>query len=458
MPDQSPVLGLPYILPAQAQKHITHNTAITQLDLLVQLAVQSRSSGTPPASPSTGARHIIGAAATGDWAGQENSLALWSGSGWEFQAPLTGWQAYVQDENTTLVFDGATWGGETLDLQNLAGVGINTTSDPTNKLALSADATLMTHAGSGHQLKINKATSGDTAALLFQDNWSGRAEIGLSGDDDLHVKVSPDGSSWHEAISLDRTTGTACFPKTPHLSAPNLIRNPSFYCAQRGDGPFSTNGYTVDGFKIVTGGKSPVITRETLPSAEAETVQGEYYMRYDNTGQTGLYQNIKLPIEDVSTTAGSNLVLSFDARCDSVQSLARIYSYQEFGSGGSPHVYTPFVGSLVIPTGWTRISATAYIPSIAGNTLGTGHYLNIIIGFSMSTPGLEGQFDIRRIKLEKGTKATPFQASSPAQDMAQSRYYFQRWQTAQNLNDLAYGMRVTPTSSGAGPYDYSAEF
>jgi hypothetical protein len=457
MPDQSPVLGLPYILPAQAQKHITHNTALRQLDLLVQLAVQSRASGTPPAIPTTGERHIVGAGGSGDWTGQENSLALWSGSAWEFTPPKNGWQAYVQDENTTLVFDGATWGGVTLDLQNLGGVGINTTSDSTNKLSISADATLISHAGSGHQLKINKAASSDTAAILLQDNWSGRAEIGLSGDDDLHIKVSPDGSNWYEAITLDQATGVASFPGSPHLSAPNLIRNPSFYCAQRGNGPFSLAGYTVDGFKISTGGQTPAITREILPPAEAETAQGEYYLRYDNTGQTGLYQSIKIPVEDVMITAGSDLVLSFDARCNIAQPLARIYSYQEFGSGGSTHAYMPWVDNLPITTSWTRFSVGAALASVAGKTLGTGHYLNITVSLSLNNASFEGMFDIRRIKLEKGSKATPFQPSSPAQDMAQSRYYFQRWHNAQNLNDLAYGMRVTPTGSGAGPYDYSAE-
>ncbi len=55
-------------------------------------------------------------------------------------------------------------------------------------------ATLLNHDGAGHQLKINKAAAGDTASLLYQDAFSGRAELGLAGDDDFHFKVSPDGS------------------------------------------------------------------------------------------------------------------------------------------------------------------------------------------------------------------------------------------------------------------------
>ncbi|EAQ07718.1 hypothetical protein [Yoonia vestfoldensis] len=41
MSDQSPRLSLPFILPAQAQKHVTHNEAIELLDLIVQLALVS---------------------------------------------------------------------------------------------------------------------------------------------------------------------------------------------------------------------------------------------------------------------------------------------------------------------------------------------------------------------------------------------------------------------------------
>ena len=45
--DVSAILSLPYILPAQAQKHVTHNEALRMLDLLVQLVVTSRQVTTP---------------------------------------------------------------------------------------------------------------------------------------------------------------------------------------------------------------------------------------------------------------------------------------------------------------------------------------------------------------------------------------------------------------------------
>jgi hypothetical protein len=86
-------------------------------------------------------------------------------------------------------------------------VGVNATADATNRLSVSAPATLLSHEGAGHQLKVNKSADTDTASLLYQTGFSGRAEMGLAGDDDFHVKVSPDGSTWHEAVVVDKDTG-----------------------------------------------------------------------------------------------------------------------------------------------------------------------------------------------------------------------------------------------------------
>jgi len=69
-------------------------------------------------------------------------------------------------------------------------------------------AKTLAEGGDGHlRYKLSKESASKTLSLLFQDNFSGRAEVGLAGDDDLHFKVSPDGSSWLEAIVIDRTTG-----------------------------------------------------------------------------------------------------------------------------------------------------------------------------------------------------------------------------------------------------------
>ena len=58
-------------------------------------------------------------------------------------------------------------------------------------------------------MKLNKNATSDTASFLYQTNWSGRAELGTTGDDSFHLKVSPDGSAWKNALVIDASSGLA---------------------------------------------------------------------------------------------------------------------------------------------------------------------------------------------------------------------------------------------------------
>lgn len=102
-------------------------------------------------------------------------------------------------------------------------LGIGAAPDATNRLALASAASLFNHDGAGHQHKINKNAAADTASILFQTGFSGRAELGTTGDDDWHVKVSPDGTTWYEAIVADKDTGAV---SVSALSASASARSP----------------------------------------------------------------------------------------------------------------------------------------------------------------------------------------------------------------------------------------
>mgnify|MGYP001793773793 CR=1 FL=1 len=208
MQDVSARLSLPYIQPSQAQKHVTHNEAIAQLDLLVQMVVEAFDAQTPPATVTDGEIWALGAAPTDAWAGQADMLAAWDNGGWRFITPQAGWRAVARDDFSLRVWTGTGWAlPGTGPLTQLDGVGIGTDFDAVNALAVAADATLLSHAGAGHQLKLNKAGVGDTASLLFQTGFSGRAEMGTAGTDDFEIKVSADGASWATGLRLDAATG-----------------------------------------------------------------------------------------------------------------------------------------------------------------------------------------------------------------------------------------------------------
>ena len=206
MSETSAVLALPYIQPSQAQKHVTHNEALRLLDVIVQLAVLDRVRVVAPATPAIGDRYIVAAGATGAWAGQDGRIAVWDVEGWVFFAPAAGWRAEVIAERTSVVF-GATGWVATGDLpQRFAQLGVNAAPDAANRLAVSSAATLFNHAGNGHQLKLNKAAAADTASLLFQTAYSGRAEMGLAGTNEFALKVSADGQALSRRCVL-RVTG-----------------------------------------------------------------------------------------------------------------------------------------------------------------------------------------------------------------------------------------------------------
>lgn len=217
MPDTTKILALPLILPAQAQKHVTHNEALAQLDLIVQLTVISRTLTTALALPTLGDRYIVAAGATGAWAGQSGRIALFGEAGWQFTEALPGWQAHVLTEAQTAVFDGLAWKTQAEGSLTVTRLGISATADATNRLAVTAPATLLNHAGAGHQLKLNKALASDTASLLFQTGFSGRAEMGTAGSDDFVVKVSADGTSFATALTTAAATGEVTLPQPLHL-------------------------------------------------------------------------------------------------------------------------------------------------------------------------------------------------------------------------------------------------
>lgn len=222
MSDTTVRLGLPYIAAAQAQKHVTVNEALRLLDAIVMLSVLDRDLSAPPASPADGARYIVGSGATGAWAGHAGAIAAREDGAWRFIAPCPGFLAYVTDEAALAVWDGGGWralgGGAPSALDNMTRLGIGTAADTVNPFAAKLNNALWTakttaEGGDGTlRYKMNKESAGSTLSLLMQTAFSGRAEIGLTGDDDLHVKVSPDGSAWFEAIRIERASGRVAFP------------------------------------------------------------------------------------------------------------------------------------------------------------------------------------------------------------------------------------------------------
>jgi hypothetical protein len=226
MSDTTTNLLLPYILAAQAQKHVTHNESLRLLDGLVQLSVLDRDLTAPPGSPADGDRYIVASGATGNWAGWDLNVALCTDGAWLRLPPRTGWRAWVEDEGLLLVYNGTGWVGTTpSSLQNLAQLGLGTTADTSNPFSAKLNAALWTaktvaEGGTGDLFyTMNKEAADDDLGLTLQTGFVTKALLGLFGSEKFRLAVSPDGNTFFDGLIVDNTSGIVDQPRLPRFKA-----------------------------------------------------------------------------------------------------------------------------------------------------------------------------------------------------------------------------------------------
>jgi hypothetical protein len=169
MSDATSHLLLPYILAAQAQKHVTHNEALRILDGLVQLSVLDRDLTAPPGSPNRrrplhrrlGRDGRLGGLGPERRALDGRRLAA---------AAATDWLAGMgRGRGLLLVYDGAGWVGTTpAALQNMALLGLGTTADASNPFSAKLNAALWT---------AKTVAEGGTGDLFYTMNKEAAATI-----------------------------------------------------------------------------------------------------------------------------------------------------------------------------------------------------------------------------------------------------------------------------------------
>ena len=104
----TPNLALTYIASSQAQKEVTHNQALNDIDFLTKSSVIDYTINTPPASPNTGDAYIIGPSPTGAWTGFANYVAGYY-AGWSLKPPVVGWTVWTRNGNRILYYNGSAW-------------------------------------------------------------------------------------------------------------------------------------------------------------------------------------------------------------------------------------------------------------------------------------------------------------------------------------------------------------
>jgi len=109
-------MSLPLLAPAQAQKHVTVNEALSRIDGLAQLCLVSSTLTTPPLAAPDGDVYAVPPGGTNAWSGEDGKVAISVNGGWVFVAPKRGWRAMVMDQGLPAIWDGSAWrlGAQTL--------------------------------------------------------------------------------------------------------------------------------------------------------------------------------------------------------------------------------------------------------------------------------------------------------------------------------------------------------
>ncbi len=437
MSDSTPRLSLPWLMPAQAQKHVTVNESLGRLDALVHARALSATETVQPASPAPGDCYILPDDAEGaDWTQFDPGALVWFQDGaWQGAAPRAGLIVYVADAEALSVHDGTQWrdaGALIAALSNLERLGVGTEPDDINRFAAKLNTALWTALTTGEggtgdlRYTLNKEGADHVLSLLFQSGWSGRAELGLTGSDDISLRVSPDGADWIEALRVERATGAAHMPALtthainggPLAGLRNHVINGRFDVWQRGPDAFP------DMWRLISdGGGAASAAREAHPAGQSGVPGGGgHFLRCSVTGEPSSAPAIATRIEDVRRLAGGQAALGFYLRSDDERTL-QVRLVQSFGADGSAAVHLGDQ-SVEAGTGWSRHELVFDLPALTGKTIGEGSYLEI--RFSGETGPASQVFDLDLVQLEGGPSASVFEHRPEALEHQLCLRYFER--------------------------------
>lgn len=103
----------------------TRSVTLLQLIEAIQggMTVKSMAVANPASlTPSKGDTYVVAASAAGGWVGQENKIAVWNGSSWQFVTATEGWEVYDQNADQHMIYTGAAWVQRTAASLSYSGV------------------------------------------------------------------------------------------------------------------------------------------------------------------------------------------------------------------------------------------------------------------------------------------------------------------------------------------------
>lgn len=215
MSDKTTNLSLPYIMPSQAQKHVTHNEAIRALDALVQMAVIDVDRTALPADAAEGDAYILSASPDAGWQASAQALVAFQDGAWAAYTPKAGWTCYNQADKTFYIFDGSHWFTAARP-DSVTTLGINASADMAQRLVVQSTNALFSHdptndSDGSVRVKLNRQSNADIASVVFQSGYSGQYELGAAGSKVFALRYSSNDADWFNALSIDHANGHVSF-------------------------------------------------------------------------------------------------------------------------------------------------------------------------------------------------------------------------------------------------------
>jgi len=131
------------------------NLSLYVIDMLLNIAVETVGDNAPPASPTDGARYIVGTAPTDAWAGQANKLAMWVANPgyWAFRSVYS---AYNKADSKIYIYT-ATWQAYAVAANTKT--ALNTQTASCTLVLLDAGKTLLMNSASANSVTIPPSSS-----------------------------------------------------------------------------------------------------------------------------------------------------------------------------------------------------------------------------------------------------------------------------------------------------------
>ncbi len=282
----TPRLSMPYLVAGQAQKEISHNDALNDMDSLAQMSVINKTTATPPATPAEGDSYIIASSPTGAWAGNANAVVSYY-SGWRIKTPKAGWLAYVQAEGVFYLYDGSAWnmykgvvplGSASAPSYSFVGDSDTGVYSPgANQWAVATSGTLRFSVDASGNASFTGTIA--SAAHYITSNSSSAFVVGANGATNPAFQVDDSMSSQNAGLKLVAgASGTA-----PQLQVTSPDANQALVFITKGNSPFRfSNSSTV----VATPNTDPTIKIRNTSS----TTNNASVLQFENTAGVAVAQ------------------------------------------------------------------------------------------------------------------------------------------------------------------------